>query len=278
MAHASPASRPFATLFLRLSPLIEVEIATFSTVDKATGVKRNQYSPEGNPVGNQQYDKVTGEVVDRSQVVSKIATEHGPVFVEDHEIESLFEIDPNSMTIRGYQPLTLIEDGTYVPNGTTLTVEAAKKKVGSKKVENKTGQQVLAGLLTAMEQEGVFALCEITTRGVPKPAALHPDGRLILLNFDDQVREPRPTVDVEVPDAAVQQIVNAFVKPNIINDPVDLTDVRSGLIQEYADEKAARGDFDAPAPVELAQRESSVGNNDDLMALLTASIAETVAS
>lgn len=271
MSHAPAASRPYATLFLRVGPLIEVEVATYSTVDKSTGVKRNQYSPEGNPVGNQQYDKVTGEVVPRENVVSKIATENGPVYVEDHEIEALFEITPNSMTIRGYQPVALLENGTYVPNGTTLTVEAAKKKVGSKKVDNKTGQQVLAGLLRAMAQEGVFALCEITTRGTPKPAALHPDGRLILLNFDDQVREARPQVQVEVPDAAVEQIRSQFVKPNVTTEPFDLTDVRSGLIQEYAEEKAARGDFDAPAPVQLVERES-VSNNDDLMALLTASI------
>jgi non-homologous end joining protein Ku len=264
------ATRTFATVFLKIGPLVEVELAVYSTLVSDHGVKRNQYTRDGNPVGNQNYDKVSGAVVTRDDIVKKIATEHGPVYVEDHEIEDLFHLEPNSLVIKGYNPQHMLYGGDYVAKS-ALTVEAAKKKVGSKKVDNATGQVVLSGLLTAMAEEGVVAICELTTRGVPKPAALLPDGTLWLLAYTDEVREPRPRPEVEVPEAVVDQL-RAFVQPSVSTEAFDLTDRRTASIQEFADAKALAGDFGEPDAPEIIEAREALSGTTDLVALLGASL------
>lgn len=273
MTRGPMATRTFATVFMKIGPLIEIELAVYNQIVSEHGVTRNQFTVDGHPVGSAPVDKVTGEIIERSVIVKKIATSNGPVFVEDSEMEELFSVSPNTMTVKGYQPIDLF--GTaYVPHS-PLAIEPAKKKVGTKKVVNETSTQVLAGLLDAMRVENVCAVCEITTRGVPKPCVLLPDGTLWLVRSDDELREPRPsfqdTVPAEVIEAVRNQLV-PFIQANTTTEPMDLTDVRSAAIMEYAEEKAAKGDFGAPRDTGdvVEVRESSSTN--DLMALLSASI------
>lgn len=53
------------------------------------------------PVGRGQVHKTTGKLLEPGgQVVKKIATEYGPVRVEDHEIEALFSLTPDSLVVK----------------------------------------------------------------------------------------------------------------------------------------------------------------------------------
>lgn len=274
MTRGPAATRTSSTVAFRINALIEVELAVYSATVSEHGVKRNQFTTDGHPVGNAPVDKQTGEIIDRSVIVKKIATDLGPVYVEDHEVEALFKIDPNTMVVKAYQPESLFYSGAYVPKS-PMTVEVAKRKVGTKKVVNTVGQQLFAGLLEVMRDEGVMAVCEITTRGVPKPAVLLSDGTMWIVYHDDELREPRPGADIEVPPEAVATIRDQFVKPLLSEDPLDLTDTRSAAIQAYADTKALEGKFDAPdAPTAAPERESA--GSTDLMALLNASIGAGV--
>lgn len=272
MTRGPMATRTYATVFMKIGPLIEIELAVYNQLTSEHGVTRNQFTVDGHPVGSAPVDKVTGEIIEHSAIVKKIATSNGPVYVEDAEIEKLFQIKPNTLVVKGYQPVDLF--GTaYVPNQ-PLAVEPAKKKVGTKKVVNETSTQVLAGLLDAMRVENVCAVCEMTTRGVPKPCVLLPDGTLWIVRSDDELREPRPsfqdTVPAEVIEAVRGQLV-PFIQANTTTEPMDLTDVRSAAILEYAEAKAAEGDFGAPVVGEVVEERESSSTND-LMALLSASI------
>lgn len=274
MTHAPVNSRP-TTVALRISPLIEIDLAVYGQTTEA-GIKRSQFSREGNPVGYLKIDKVTALPLRADEIVSKIATDSGPVFVEDHELEALFEIDPNTLVIKTYQPKHLFGEA-YVPK-TPMFVAAAKRKVGTKKVANKVGEQLLASLLEVMTQEGLIAVCELTTRGIPKPAVLLPDGTMWVVYHDDEVREQPPRPEVELAPEAVAMVRDQFVLPLVTTEPLDLTDKRSEAIQAFADAKAAKGDFGQPdEPVVAAAKAILDDGTTDLMALLTASIASTPA-
>jgi non-homologous end joining protein Ku len=264
MTHAPAATRGEA-VGLRIHPLIEVEVTLFNRVASDAGVTRKTYTKDGNPVGKMDYDKVTGEPVPADQIVKKYETEWGPVYVEDHEIEQLFEIDPKSLVIKTYHPEHLWYSGQHYFPVASYSLEAAKKKIGTKKVPNKVAEQLLAALLQGMREEGVVAVCEVTTRGKPRPAVLLSDGTLWFVRFEEEIREPRPLNEIEVPRKALDDVIG-LIRPNITTEPVELTDKRSALIQAFADEKAQAGDFDKPEAPTLVERETA--DSEDIFAVL----------
>lgn len=268
MTKAPAATRAYESSTTLACGLITIPISVFSGTVSEHGIKRNMFTPEGHPVGLQPFDKDTGQPVARDLIVKKIATEYGHVYVEDHEIEQLFNLAPKTIAIKAFQPERLFYDGTYVPK-TPYFVEAAKVQIGKKKVANAAGEQALTLVLAAMKAEGAIAVVEFTTRGVPKPAVLLPDGTLWVVYHEDELREQRALPEIDLPEALVQQGVG-LIKALWSEQPVDTTDVRSALIQGYANDKAEAGDFaKAEEPVlELVPAAAS----DDLMALLSASV------
>lgn len=207
---------------------------------------------EDHLVGRMEKDKETEKPLtdeERRQTVSKIETEYGPVWVDDHEIERLFSVEPNMLTITQFQPQHLFYQGNYVPKGLNY-LEPAKTGSGAKKIVSKSSVEGLATLYAAMRKEGVVGIGELTTRGVPKPVIVTPDGKVWLVNHTDSVRAQREFPEVEVPEADVAvmaQIMNVMKKDEV----ADLTDVRSALINNFASEKAAAGDFDRSVEPEL---------------------------
>lgn len=267
---------------LRINLPVEVYGGTVSD----HGITKHQYvtvtvpkgdgeddTTEDHPVGTKPYDKVTGEDVERDAIIKKIDTEYGEVFVDDHEIEQLFELQPDSLAVKTFQPLHLFHQGTYVPKS-LYYVAAQKGKKGSKSVPSPENQRALAAFLKALREEGAMAVCELTTRGIPSPAILLPDGTLWTVYHTDALREQRPEPEVEVNADEVEALRTRIVKGNWTTDEVDLTDERSSLIQDFADKKAEAGEFgQSEAPV-LPERAPTAGN---LLAALTASVQEAKA-
>lgn len=219
-------------------------------------------------IGYASLDKETGEVVERSEVVRKVVTEHGLVFVEDHEIEQLLTLEPKTIKVLAFQPQHLFFSGVYVPRKQYF-VEAERTKVGKTRKPNKAAERALAMVLKAMKAEGCIALVEFTTRGVPQPAVLLPTGVMWIVHHEEEMREQRPLPEVEIDEALLAQ-ARMLLKTKWSADPVELTDRRTSLIQAFAEEKAAAGDFDRPeADVEI---EGLGEATDDLMAALMKSM------
>jgi non-homologous end joining protein Ku len=297
MSKQAPSTR--ATAHSQFSVgLVNIPVSIFSGIDSKSGVTRKQFIPvpvidpatgkqkievvtkedgtteevpifEDHPVGSQPYDKDTGETVAHSEVQRKIETEYGYVYVDDHEIEQLFDLVPKSIIVKAFQPQHLFFQGNYVPRSIGY-VEASKiPGKGGKKVDNVAGQKAFAMVLKAMREEGAMALVEVTDRGVPKPAVLMPDGSLWYLYHTDDLREQRPLPEIEVEAPVVAQ-ARVLIKTLWDDTVQDLTDERAALIQAFADEKARAGDFGRSVEAEEPQVPQS--DSSDLMAMLAASV------
>lgn len=275
MPKSPPSGRAYKHVSLSCG-LLNVPVDIYSGVVSDHGVKRNQFvtvtkddgTTEDHPVGNKNYDKETGKDVEYEQIIKKIATEYGPVYVEDHEIEQLFELAPDVIEIREFQPQALFYQGHYVPRS-LYYVEPQKALKGKTKVPSPANQQALALLLEAMKDEGVIAICDFVTRGKPIPAVLLPNGTLWAVYHTDALREQRPLPEIELPPEVIAQ-GRMLIQMLLKTEPLDLSDERSALIQNFADEKAAAGDFGKPeAPTE--ETKAPVATND-LMKMLAASV------
>lgn len=266
--------------------LVNIPITLYSGTVSAHGVERHEYLPEEQAdgsvvdhlIGRGLINKTTGELLtidERAQVVKKIETEYGAVFVEDQEVEALFTLDTDTFKVTGFQPQALFATGQYTPK-TKMFIEPSKTGTGKKKGISPTTLKLFGTLLKGMREEGVVAVGELTTRGVPKPAILTPDGVLWLVWHTDATREQRELPEADLVDAEVQML-RTLIGTMTTTEVIDLSDTRSELIQNFADEKAAAGDFGTPGTdtyVAATPAEPQV----DLLAMLAASVEQAKAS
>lgn len=258
-------------------PVMEADGVTQKTIEvtRDDGTKETLPVVEDHPVGRGLIDKITGDLIaDQSNVVRKILTEYGPVYVEDHEIEDLFSITPDSVVVKKFQPLFLFHQGHYVPK-TLQHVQPRVTGTGRKKGPDPVATKLLLTMLKGMREESSLAVVDITTRGIPKPGILLPDGTLWHIWHTDALREqrelPEPSASLPVVDAEVTMF-RTLIKTMWSEEPLDLSDERSALIQAFADEKAALGDFGKPKEVEVTAPAPAAA--PDLMALLAASVEQ----
>lgn len=271
----APASTRGNKLTLSFGTL-SVQVSTFPTTTDDHGIARKMFfEVPGEPdheVGYASYDKQTGTILSRDQVVKKVATELGFVFVEDSEIETLLDLDPRSITINSIHPMAHWLDGPLMSR-TVWTLDATPKTVGKRKVPNRRDRIALRALLDALTERAAFGLGEMVLRGVPKPVVLLPNGELHQVRFAEEMREPRtmaPLADADLPHLdqvrrALGPLLDEFWSSAPVAEP---SDVRTALIQQFADNKARAGDFGKP--VETPVVEAVVNDDiDDLLATLS---------
>lgn len=279
MPKAKPSPRVLAKVTLECE-LVSIPLAIYTGTVSDAGVERHTWIPvkvgdtiEDHPVGNGTIDKETGELLtleQKDQVVKKIETEYGPVFVEDNEIEKLFDIDPDTLVVTHFQPISLLHQGHYVPQK-IMFVEPQKVGTGSKKAPMKGAVKALGHLLKGMEEENVMAVCELTTRGLPKPCLLMPDGSLLQVWHTNTLREQREFPEVPIQEQTMQRI-HALIEGLTTTEPLDLTDYRSELVQAFADEKAREGNFGEPEADTYKPAEVTEDEDEDFLSVLQASI------
>ena len=245
-------------------------------VEQEDGTKAEVPVFEDHSVGRLALDKTTGKAVPvGQQVVRKIDTEYGFVYVEDHEIEQLFGIPQRTITVKEIQPLHLFHQGHYVPKSLYF-VEVTPNKIGKRKVPNEGAERNFAVILAALKAKNAMAVVEFTTRGVPTPGVLLPDGSLWRVYHTDELREQRPLPDVEVPLEVANAAFDKYLADLWGDTPLDLEDARTALIQDFADKKAKAGDFGkAEEPEQSVAVET--GGGMDLLSALSASVEQAKA-
>lgn len=283
MPKAKPSQRALNKDVTLSFGLVNIPINLFTGTVSDHGISRHEYLPveeDGqivdHPVGRGPIDKVTGALLteeEKTKVVKKITTEYGPVFVEDSEIEKLFTLEPDTLKIKTFQPQHLFTQGNYLPK-TVMQIEPTKTS-GKNKGYSAAGLKLFGTLLKAMREEGVVALGELTTRGTPKPVVLTPDGLLWQVWHTDAVREQRELPEVDLVEAEVK-MMGSLINAMKSTDVQDLSDVRSDLIQNFANEKAEAGDFSVPADTYAGPK--AVEPDNDLLAMLQASVDAAKAS
>lgn len=253
-----------------------VKVPKMTTIETPDGPKAVPVV-ENHAIGRASKDKNAPEGEDPiltpeqlSKVQRKVETEYGPVYVEDHEIEQLFTLEPNVLRIHTFQPQHLFHSGNYVPRELNHLEPERVGGSGAKRNDfNPLALALLTVTLEAMRKEGVVAVGELTTRGVPKPVVITPDSRIWICWHNNEVRAARemPEVNVSPDDVAkMRQIIEQHKTTEVF----DMTDKRSPLIQDFADQKAAAGDFGRTEDtfVEKAPVEATM----DLSSLLQASL------
>lgn len=261
--------------------IVNIPISVYGGTDSTHGIDRKQFvevevevdgekKVESHPVGYANVDKVTGEEVPRSEIVKKVRTDYGFVYVEDGEIEKLFDISPKTVEVKAVQPRHLFDQGHYVPKALYHVVAQKTAGKGGKKIDDPRMQQNLALILQALEVRNAIALVEFTMRGVPKPGVLLPDGTLWVVYHDEELRERHPVPEFEIPDEVAEAAFEQYFKALWSETPQSLEDKRTALIQQFAEEKAQAGDFGKSETPEIEV--VPAGTGPDLMAQLQASI------
>ena len=282
---------------------IPVPVRLFSAINKSDNVERHQYLPipvldeQGNPKTQTIKVEVDGQEVDKevpvvenlrvgqvksnretkepltddeiAQVETKVVTEYGPVYLEDHEVEQLFSLRKDTLEIFSFQPQHIFHQGNYVPNN-LMYIEPQVTGTGKSKGPMQFSVKMLATLFKAMREEGVVAVGELTTRGVPKPVVLTADGALWQVYHTNEVREQREPAEVALDDAEIA-MMRTLITNLHTTEVADLTNERDRLIQDFADKKAKAGDFgrpDADTYVAPEPKEPQV----NLLAMLAASV------
>lgn len=210
------------------------------------GKKKRVPLTEDHKVGRGVTNKDTGELLTDEQcdqVAKKIQTEQGLVWLSDAEVEELLDIQPDTLIVRAFQPRALYDTREYVPDKPYF-VEVGRDKKG-KPLPNDGA--LLGALLATMEADHLIAVCELTTRGIPKPAILFSDGSLWQVWYTDALREGPARPEVSLDDATLTAVRSAMIEDLYHEEVLDLSDKRSELAHVFAEEKAANGDF---APVE----------------------------
>lgn len=263
---ATAPKRSTKTLHLSFGPIpITCSIYTGS---EHVGVRRSEFvfrDDEYHPVGRKPYDKVTGDDVDNHEIQKMFQTDNGLVEVSDEEIESFIDFAGETAEVEHFLPLSLLANGHYVTDS-VFQLRPQKIHRGKEKVANAPVERAFGLLLAAMRKTGTFALIKLSFRGAPRYGGLLPNGRLYTLKFDEEIREDLPLPDFE-PTEKELSLVTQIVSAQVSKEPIDINDVYSAKIRQYADKKAKTGEAIAPKE-ETAQETSTVDLEQMLQAML----------
>ncbi len=232
-------------------------------------VTRHQYilGDDGyHPVGNQLFDKHTGALVERDNVVRCVDTDDGPVEVSDEEIEQLLGTVNGTATIVTFVPLSLVAAGQFVPEK-LYQARPARRRSGRKSEVDPGAERAFGLLVKAMRKSQVAAVVNVTLRGTPHYGVLLPNARLFLVAFDDEIREELPLNLVE-PTAEELEAMQALIGMHTSPDVPELPDTTTAKVTAYALEKAQTD------PAERPVANPAEPTPTDLMASLEAAIAQ----
>lgn len=258
---APAATRSYDTVEITVGMLgIPVHVFTETTSgDRMTSL----FSEAGNPVGNKQYDKVTGQDLTRDQVTSMVNTPAGPVYVDPAEVEARLNLPTKTIAIQAFYPLT--QRDRYLPKA-FRSVEAAQARTSKGKRDNLAAQQRMAALLRSMADAEVMAYGLFTTRGQTYPVLIFPDGLMWELHYAENVRERRPQADVEPPAqmlADTKDLIERLLDP--AGQP-DLTNHRHEVTLEIANAKAPATPTHDPDALIQALKDSITRNTKERVA------------
>lgn len=259
MAKAAAPSRASGTLTIGFG-LVSVPVSVFSGIEDS-GVKRQRYSKAGNPVGMQNFDKETGEVVEYGDLQMRYAADDGTLIeLTDEEIAYAVGAENGRAEVVGFVPLTQL---LRYQQESLMQVRPA---AGANKKPSPAFQKAFMLLMTGMEKRKVFALVSYCLRGKPRVGALTPDGFLRQLAFDDEVREAIAMPSVALTKAETEMATKLIDTMLLPEAPV-MDDEASSRIREYAETKAKSGQG-----VSIPEKKA-IDEGEDLMKALEASIA-----
>lgn len=238
--------------------VVSLPVQYFSATEDG-GVKRNRFSPAGNPIKMQNVDSVTGDVVEYGDLKNMYTTEDGTrVELSDEEMAAAASLDGSGTAkVLGVLPMSRL--GEYQQSA----LLQVRPQGGKDKKPSPANQKAFTLLSDALRQEDSFALLQYTSRGKTRAAALTGDGYLRVLAYDDEVRQPLDMPESSGSDAELN-MARELIRTMRTDERIDLRDTASQSIRDYAEAKA-KGEMP-----EIKKADVQAG--DDLMAALEASL------
>lgn len=250
---------------IRLSfGLVQIPIRLHLVCDDDRSIpSRSMFTLEGNAVGYKNFDKVTGDPVDPSQIVKKALVGDTWVPLTDDEIENLCP---------GVKGVAEIE--TFIPAADFDRLYVIEKpaawrpdtmKVGKNKMIDPAAAKAVALLSAAMAQRDVVAVAFVPSKSGGQYVALKPDGTAGYVAFATNVRPIEAAPEVECSEAEMKLAGQLIDQIGVSTAP--LLDTAGAFVAEYlakkaADPKTATTVVAAPAPAKPV----------DLFATLSASV------
>lgn len=248
----------------RRSSYVEVEVP--DTVDPKKTVKVLH------PVGVKNYDKVSGNDVEKSDIIKCAESSDGTLVpVTDDELQQFMSDNGNTEFVGFLDRDAYL--ASYVPEK-RYQVRPAKLKVAGKSQKGESPfAKPYALILDAMRTENKVALVKFTQRGTPKFFALLPDGSFVSLLFDEEVRADLPLPVAEFSNDE-KKLAAQLVKKMSLKDAPVLSDESSTKIQEFVEEKAKAMAEGREVVLPTVNEEEVPDTSGDLMAMLSASLGE----
>lgn len=239
--------------------LITIPLSVYTAVE-STAVQRREFLL-GNPdipVGRASIRRDTNEQVHTGEVTRMAQADDG-TWVELHDAE-ISEVAGSSggCDVVTFVPIAAADQ--YLTDG-LYQVRPKRDKRG-----NAAAEAAFSLLLAGMAARKVHALVRITMRGLPRYALLTVEGDLLMLATADSIRESLPLPGHEPSKAEVDMVVSLIDAIGV--DAPAVTDDVSPKVQEYVNEKAARGGVAATGTTAPAPAPTAV----DLTEMLQASI------
>lgn len=232
---------------------------------------------EYHPVGNKQYDKITGDTV--TDGVIKMVTLDNPyprpgepdVLVELTDDEKALvtaghAVDKGDVPIETFVPLDTIGSRYHVKS--SHQIRPALRQENKKSVPDKNANKAFALFMAAMAEKQVGCMIRMGLRAAARYGIITPDGFVHWLHFDAEVREDFPWPDVTVSDAEVKG-ASGLIDGYGVDTP-DLIDESGKALYEYLTNKVKTGETveALPEPDEVEQDDDDL----DFTALLEASV------
>lgn len=265
IADATAPSRSTATAVLSWG-LINIPVSLYTGTEE-TRVARSEYIYDAvngtyQKVGRSSINSVTGEPVERDQIVKMATSNEGELVpLSDEEIAAVTLESDGTAPIVALMPLGEINENYLIEKYYQVRPKAEKK--GGQAHER------AFGLLTAaLRQRGQAAIIRVSIRNsVARFAAITPDGSLLVLHNTDSVRQSRPMPEVDVTDGELEMASKLL---DAIGTAVpSMRDENSTRIQEYVDAKAVGGEN---IEVEAAPTPIGVTSLEDLLAASIAAV------
>ena len=171
-----------------------------------------------------------GSQIAYSDIIKRYESENGTlVDLSDDEIAECLDLPSGLAEIVAFQPVTLLNAGTYLPDS-VMQVRGTRK--------GQQAQYALDLLFKSMRKRSVFALVRYVMRGTLHYGALMANGRFLTLRFDNEVRSALPLPTFENSEAELSQAV-ALIDSRTVAERIELTNNASERVREYAEAKAA---------------------------------------
>lgn len=271
---ASAPTRAILSTTLGMGPIV-IPVQIFSGEDDGASIKRSEYTADGEKVGRIQAIKDDAgnlvRIVETHEIVKRYECSDGTlVELTDDEIQAVLDGETGVSDTIAFLPMSLLNDNIYVQDR-RYQVRPARRVKGKAKVDDPKANQAFALLCAAMRKEQVFALLQMTLRGVPRYAAFvasETDAQLITLKYEDELREPRDLPQADLSDAEIEmaQTLVQF-QTRKVEDAPELVNTSAEKLREYAETKAKTGKV---AKVAQPAAEAPVSS---LMAQLQAAVA-----